>query len=150
MILTLWNKPIDQTFNDSNFTLPNSYGKCRNSKFMAFYRNLLDSKRICNDSLVMIMHKVTKTWQQTLQSIPMKTYSMDTKPYVQSMHCFEHASCTKFFLILHRLLPFMETTLYSHFDYHFWTRVASFQTMSIWPFQNSHYTSNCPWATNLW
>ena len=43
------------------------------------YLNLLDSKPIGIDPLVMIMHKVTKTCQQTLQSIPMETNSMESE-----------------------------------------------------------------------
>ena len=61
----------------------------------AIYWNLLDSKLICIDPLVMTMHKVTKTCQQSLQSIPMESI-----PWNQSLkfkvHCFEQPSCIKF------------------------------------------------------
>ena len=44
----------------------------------AIYWNLLDSKLICIDPLVTIMHKLTKTWKQSLQSIPKEINSLET------------------------------------------------------------------------
>ena len=66
MILTLWNKPIDQTFNDSNFTLPN--------------RNLLDFKLKCTTLLQWMCTK-----SQRLVNNHYRVFQWRPTPWTQSL-----------------------------------------------------------------